>query len=97
MARQGGTLAKYFAFAGRWTAPFKTWGLPMGNSENQPVDPNRLNAQQAAKLLSAAAGVKVPEQNIQQDLTDGVPKNGDGTFSLISYAAWLLKEMGRGR
>jgi hypothetical protein len=30
------------------------------------------------------------------DLENGSPVNGDGTINLVSYAAWLAKEMGRG-
>ena len=67
----------------------------MGN-EKGPVDPNRLTPEQAAKLLSAAAKVKVPVAQIEKDIENGAPRNADGTISLIGYAAWLVKEMGRG-
>jgi hypothetical protein len=61
-----------------------------------PLNPNRLTPAQAAKLLSAAAKVQVPVEKIERDLADGAPANADGTLSLVSYAAWLLKEMGHG-
>lgn len=64
--------------------------------QRPPMDPNRLTPAQAAKLLSAAAKIQVPIEKITQDLADGAPSNTDGTISLMSYAAWLLKEMGRG-
>jgi hypothetical protein len=67
----------------------------MGN-KNQPVDPNRLTPAQAAKLLSAAAKIKIPVEQIEQDLADGAPANSDGTLNLVHYAAWLAGEMRRG-
>ncbi len=66
------------------------------NAENAPVDPNRLSVEQAAKLLSAAAKVRVPVEQIAADLETGAPRNPDGTVNLMHYAAWLVKEMGRG-
>ena len=66
------------------------------NGENAPLDPNRLSVEQAAKLLSAAAKVRVPAEQIAADLDAGAPRNPDGTINLVHYAAWLVKEMGRG-
>ena len=66
------------------------------NGENSPVDPNRLSVEQAAKLLSAAAKVRVPVEQIAADVEAGAPTNPDGTINLIHFAAWLVKEMGRG-
>ena len=66
------------------------------SAENAPVDPNRLTPEQAAKLLSAAAKVRVPVEHIAADLEGGAPRNSDGTINLVHYAAFLLKEMGRG-
>lgn len=67
----------------------------MGN-EKSPVDPNRLTPDQAAKLLSAAAKIRIPAEQITTDLANGAPQNSDGTINLVHYAAWLVKEMGRG-
>ena len=64
--------------------------------ETQPVDPNRLTPTQAAKLLSAAAKIKIPMEQIKRDLADGAPANADGTLNLVHYAAWLAGEMRRG-
>ncbi len=60
------------------------------------LDPNRLSVEQAAKLLSAAAKVRVPAEQIVADLDAGAPRNPDGTINLVHYAAWLVGEMGRG-
>lgn len=65
-------------------------------SENRPLDPNRLTVEQAAKLLSAAAKIRVPVEQIAEDLAAGAPRNSDGTINLMHYAAWMVKEMGRG-
>jgi hypothetical protein len=63
---------------------------------NAPLDPNRLTPEQAAKLLSAAAKIRIPPEQIAEDLEAGAPRNADGTLSLVHYAAWMVKEMGRG-
>jgi len=65
-------------------------------TDNAPLDPNRLTPDQAAKLLSAAAKVRIPVEQIADDLEAGAPRNADGTISLVHYAAWMVKEMGRG-
>jgi hypothetical protein len=67
----------------------------MSNGKS-PIDPNRLTVEQASKLLSAAAKIRIPEEQIAADLADGAPQNQDGTISLVAYAAWMLKEMSRG-
>jgi len=64
-------------------------------ADNAPLDPNRLSVEQAAKLLSAAAKVRVPAEQIAADLDAGVPRNPDGTINLVHYAAWLVREMSR--
>jgi len=66
------------------------------SADNGPLDPNRLTPEQAAKLLSAAAKVRVPLEHITADLEAGAPQNPDGTINLVHYAAFLVKEMGRG-
>ena len=66
------------------------------SAENAPLDPNRLTPEQAAKLLSAAAKVRVPVEQIATDLEAGAPQNPDGTMNLMQYAAWLLKQMRSG-
>ena len=66
------------------------------STEPTPVDPNRLTPEQAAKLLSAAAKIRIPVEQIAEDLEAGAPQNADGTLNLVHYAAWLVKEMGRG-
>jgi hypothetical protein len=64
--------------------------------EQAALDPNRLTVDQAAKVLSAAARIRVSVDDISQDLAAGAPRNPDGTLNLVHYAAWLVKEAGRG-
>ena len=63
------------------------------NSDQGPLDPNRLLPEQAAKLLSAAAKTRVPAEHITRDLADGAPQNADGTISLVHYCAWLVRNV----
>ena len=65
-------------------------------ADDGPLDPNRLTPEQAAKLLSAAAKQRIPLELLERDLASGAPHASDGTLSLVNYAAWLVKEMGRG-
>ena len=67
----------------------------MSDGKN-PIDPNRLTPEQAAKLLSAAAKIRIPEENIVLDIENGAPTNQDGSINLVHYIAWMVKEMGRG-
>jgi len=67
----------------------------MSDGKN-PIDPNRLTPEQAAKLLSAAAKIRIAVEQIREDLEAGAPRNSDGTINLMHYAAWMVKEMGRG-
>lgn len=60
------------------------------------LDPTRLSVEQAAKLLSAAAKIRIPQEQIIADVDAGAPQNADGTINLVHYAAWLVKEMSRG-
>ncbi|MFM7977332.1 MAG: hypothetical protein ACKN82_20360 [Pirellula sp.] len=66
------------------------------SDEKKPIDPNRLTPEQAAKLLSAAAKIRIPEENIVLDIESGAPTNQDGSINLVHYIAWMVKEMGRG-
>ncbi len=63
---------------------------------NDSLDPNRLTIEQAARILSTAGRKLVSVETLEQDLATGAPTNPDGTLNLVHYAAWLVKEMGRG-
>jgi hypothetical protein len=63
---------------------------------NDSLDPNRLTVEQAARILSTAGRKLVSVETLEQDSAAGAPTNPDGTLNLVHYAAWLVKEMGRG-
>ena len=65
-----------------------------GNGNN--INPMATPVDKAAKLLSALARRQILASQVEQDLNDGAPTNADGTINLLHYAAWLVKEMGRG-
>jgi hypothetical protein len=60
------------------------------------LNPNALSLADAARLLARVGGQAVTIEMLQADLAAGAPTNADGTINLVHYAAWLLKEMGRG-
>ena len=65
-------------------------------SNNPQLNPATLTVEQAARLLSAVSTKAVSSDKLQKDVEDGAPTNEDGTINLVHYAAWLVKEMGRG-
>jgi Ca2+-binding EF-hand superfamily protein len=56
------------------------------------MDPSKLSASEMARVLSLA-GEPVTEQQIKADIEAGAPQNADGTINLVSYVAWLVKEL----
>jgi hypothetical protein len=60
------------------------------------LNPTALALADAARILSQAFGRPVTEATLRDDVEDGAPTNPDGTLNLVHYAAWLVKEMGRG-
>ena len=66
------------------------------DSDNPQLNPATLTIEQAARLLSAVSTKAISSDKLQKDVEDGAPTNEDGTINLVHYAAWLVKEMGRG-
>lgn len=65
------------------------------NSPPKPVlNPKALALTDTAKLLSKASGAPVSEEMLHADVEGGAPLNPDGTLNLVTYAAWLVKEIG---
>jgi hypothetical protein len=60
------------------------------------MNPLRLQLADAARVLSAASGQAISVAMLEQDMLLGAPTNQDGSLNLVHYAAWLVKEMGRG-
>ena len=44
------------------------------------------------KLLKQAGSRTITTQTLASDVESGAPRNPDGTFNLIEYGAWLIKE-----
>ncbi len=57
------------------------------------LSPTALPLPDAARLLTVAGGRTVTLDMLQADVAAGAPTNADGTLNLLSYAAWLLKEI----
>jgi hypothetical protein len=60
------------------------------------LNPAALALSDAARVLSAAAGAAIDAAMLEADVAAGAPVNADGTLNLVHYAAWLVREMGRG-
>ncbi len=60
------------------------------------LNPSALSVEQVAQVLSAAGGRPVTIAMVESDLVAGAPRNANGTINLVMYAAWLLKDRGRG-
>ncbi len=64
---------------------------PMNNSTPAALTPAELSA---ALIKSGAR--HIDEKKILADIAADAPTNTDGTLSLLTYAAWLVKERGHG-
>lgn len=64
--------------------------------QNGPLNPQALSLTDAARVLTASGPKLVTVEMLRADIDAGAPTNPDGTVNLVSFAAWLLKEMGRG-
>lgn len=62
-----------------------------------PLNPQALALADAARVLSAAGDGTIDVALLEADLAAGAPHNADGTLNLVLYAAWLVRELGRGR
>lgn len=70
--------------------------LSESHDNRGPLDPNALTLSDAARLLTRVGGQVITVEMLQADIDAGAPVNIDGTLNLVYYAAWLLKELGRG-
>jgi hypothetical protein len=65
-------------------------------SDEPRINPQALAIPDAAQLLSKAGGRAIRPDQIEADVAAGAPQNSDGTVNLVTYAAWLARERGRG-
>lgn len=61
--------------------------------EAPKLRPNAIPLADAARVLTAAGGIRVDVEMIQADVALGAPVNPDGTINLVHYAAWLVREL----
>lgn len=65
-------------------------------SDGGRINPLAIAIPDVATLLSKAGGRAIRAEQIEADVAAGAPTNGDGTINLVTYAAWLARERGRG-
>jgi hypothetical protein len=69
-------------------------GLNVATKEpSQQLDPRAVSASDMARLLSAAGNRKITPEQVQADIDAGAPVNSNGMLNLVTYAAWLLREV----
>jgi hypothetical protein len=54
-----------------------------------------LSVEQVATLLRHAGSQAATPEIISADIAAGAPVNPDGSLNLVTYAAWLVREMAR--
>ncbi len=52
--------------------------------------------EQAAKILAAAYGRRITDEQVRRIAEEADLLRADGTFSLIEYVAWLAREAANG-
>jgi len=57
------------------------------------LNPAALKPADAARLLTQIGGQPVTPAMLDADTAAGAPRNADGTFNLVQYAAWLVRQM----
>lgn len=67
-----------------------------GGGTPEHINPMAISPEDLARVLTAAGWKPVTVEMIEADLDDGAPQNADGTMNMVHYAAWLIREMGRG-
>jgi hypothetical protein len=65
-------------------------------SERPALSVTGLSLADAARLLTRTGGQPITIGMLEADRAAGAPANPDGTVNLVHYAAWLVKESGRG-
>ncbi len=66
------------------------------SNESPNLNPTALTIEQVARVLSATSQKTVRVETIEADIVAGAPTNADKGINLVHYAAWLVKEAGRG-
>ena len=61
--------------------------------QDQALKLTSLSLENAALLLSKSTGKTVSVETLKADIEAGCPTNPDGTFNVMHYASWLVKEV----
>ena len=64
--------------------------------EREELNPNAMTAEQAALLFSKLTRRRIPVEQVRTDIDAGAPTDEAGRLNVLTYTAWLLKEMNRG-
>lgn len=56
-------------------------------------NPLALPPEKLVEVLQKLGFREMTSELLQQDTEDGAPQNADGTFNLIHYMAWMIKEI----
>ena len=54
-----------------------------------------LPPEKMAQMLEKLGFPEMTPELLQQDVDDGAPVNADGTFNLVHYMAWMIREINR--
>ncbi len=57
------------------------------------LNPSAVPLGDLARLMSAAGQRRIEVEMLDEDLNLGAPTNADGSFNLVAYAAWLVRQM----
>ncbi|MFA5429309.1 MAG: hypothetical protein WC279_13985 [Sulfurimonas sp.] len=60
---------------------------------NTQLNPLSLPPEDAVRLLSRAGCRIMTMEMLQMDIDSGMPVNEDGTINLVTYMAWMTKEV----
>jgi hypothetical protein len=56
-------------------------------------DPKALTPAEMATLLTKAGGQPIGVASVKADVKAGAPTNKNGTLGIVTYAAWLVKQI----
>ena len=54
-----------------------------------------LTVPELVRALKAAGSRTITEETVNADIAAGAPVNEDGTMSIFTYAAWIVREENR--
>ena len=61
------------------------------------MNPLAISPEDAARLLTAAAGRRIDAETVRAALAAGAPALADGRVNLVELAAWLEREVAEKR